>query len=477
MALAVRESERLRRLTTMKQTPIHDNHNAELLALLPTDAARVVEVGCSSGALAREYRKLNPGCEYTGIEIDPDYAAAARAHCSRVLVGNVEGMSDAEFSSLLPVDCWIFGDVLEHLYDPWSALRRIRAASRPGATIVACIPNAQHWSVQVRMNSGEFRYEDSGLLDRTHIRWFTNKTIGHLFRSTGFDIVEGGGRVLREPYRDAMLEGVRAMASAIGGDPETAASDATPFQWLVRAVVPNSDRRDDPEPREMGQTALRDYYNPSVLALIPRDATRIVEVGCGGGSMAREYRKINPACEYVGIEIEPTYAEASRKHCTEVLTGNIEQLSDDVFGTLFPSSCWIFGDVLEHLHDPWAVLRRIRKALPEGASVIACVPNAQHWSIQTRLNSGDFWYEDIGLRDRTHIRWFTKTTLAELFRTTGFEIVEGGGLVAVELPEQQPALDGVRALAEVVQIDDDEAVANAIPVQWVVRAAPAPQED
>jgi len=192
--------------------------------------------------------------------------------------------------------------------------------------------------------------------------------------------------------------------------------------------------------------------------------------------MAREYRKINPACDYVGIEIEPTYAEASRKHCTDVLTGNIEHLSNDVFGALFPSSCWVFSGTLARLHDPWSVLRRIRQALPADASVIACVPNAQHSSIQMRLNSGEFWYEDGGLRDRKHIRWFTKTTLTELFRTTGFEIVEGGGLVADELPQQR-ALDGVRALAEVAQLDDEEAVANAIPMQWVVRATPAPQED
>jgi 2-polyprenyl-3-methyl-5-hydroxy-6-metoxy-1,4-benzoquinol methylase len=224
----------------MKQTPVHNNFNAEMLALVPKDAACIVEVGCSSGALAREYRKTNPSCEYIGIEVDADYAQLARAHCSKVLVGNIEQMTDSEFQSLSHSDCWIFGDVLEHLYDPWSLLRRIQVSMKPHTCIVACIPNAQHWSIQWRLNVGEFRYEDMGLLDRTHIRWFTRKTIGELFESTGFTVVEGGGRVINEPNREAGLEGVRALAEAIGTDVETAISDAIPFQWVVRAMTTSS---------------------------------------------------------------------------------------------------------------------------------------------------------------------------------------------------------------------------------------------
>ena len=97
----------------------------------------------------------------------------------------------------------------------------------------------------------------------------------------------------------------------------------------------------------MKQTALRDYFNPDLLALVPVDATRVIEVGCGNGAMAREYRRRNPTCEYVGIEVDPVYAEASRFYCNTVLVGSVESLSNDDFQTLFPSSCWIFGDVLE----------------------------------------------------------------------------------------------------------------------------------
>ena len=220
----------------MNQTPINLAANGDLLRLIPVDARQLVEVGCSGGGLAQAYRTINPHCEYIGIEINQQYAEVARAHCTRVLAEDIEHMSEGVFASLASCDCWIFGDVLEHLYDPWTVLRRIRAQMRPQSSVIACIPNAQHWSVQARLNCGTFRYEDRGLMDRTHIRWFTKTTIDEMFATCGFAIVDGLGRILDEPYREAALTGIRAFARLIGADPEKAAVDATPLQYVVRAM-------------------------------------------------------------------------------------------------------------------------------------------------------------------------------------------------------------------------------------------------
>ena len=84
----------------MKQTPAHDRHNPDVLRLMPKNLKRVVEVGCSSGALARAYTAENPGCEYTGIEIDPEYAERAKASCGSVICADVESMSEEAFLSL-----------------------------------------------------------------------------------------------------------------------------------------------------------------------------------------------------------------------------------------------------------------------------------------------------------------------------------------------------------------------------------------
>ena len=220
----------------MKQTPIHDRFNPDVLAIMPKNASRVVEVGCSSGALAKAYLERAPGCEYIGIELDPDYAHVARSSCTKVVVGNIEKMEDEVFKTLFPADCWVFADVLEHLYDPWAVLRRLRTHLPAGASVVACIPNAQHWSFQARLNSGNFNYEDDGLFDRTHIRWFTKTTIGDLFQSTGFRIIEGMERVFDEPYREAVLVGIKALAEATGADVQQAVHNAKPLQWVVRAT-------------------------------------------------------------------------------------------------------------------------------------------------------------------------------------------------------------------------------------------------
>src|SRR5438105_11540086 len=102
----------------MRSTAAHDTPNPDLLAMVPGGLARVVEVGCSTGALARAYRAANPGCDYVGIEVDPAHAAAARAACSSVIAADVEGLDEPTFAGLFPADCWVFGDSLEHLKDP-----------------------------------------------------------------------------------------------------------------------------------------------------------------------------------------------------------------------------------------------------------------------------------------------------------------------------------------------------------------------
>lgn len=221
----------------MEQTPVHDTHNPALLDLLPVDARRVVEVGCSSGALAREYKKTNPACHYTGVEIVPEYAELARRYCDSVVVSDIETVDDAVLAERFAADCWIFGDSLEHMRDPWGLLARIRRTIPPNGSIVACIPNVQHWSVQARLCRGDFRYEERGLLDKTHLRWFTRRTIVEMFDHAGFRIVEGGEITFApEPQRDLVLPLIRALAAGIGADPDLAVKEAIPSQYVIRAV-------------------------------------------------------------------------------------------------------------------------------------------------------------------------------------------------------------------------------------------------
>ncbi|TRW97084.1 tetratricopeptide repeat protein [Candidatus Methylobacter oryzae] len=220
----------------IKQTPINNIHNVDVLNFMRADFTGIVEVGSSSGALARAYRDINPACSYIGIEIDQDYAEASKQHCTEVIYGNVEHLPDETFKKLGDAQCWVFADALEHLYDPWQLLRRIKRNARSGVEVIACIPNAQYWGVQSALNSGRFIYQDSGLLDRTHIRWLTRITILDLFHANGFQVVEMISRILQQPSEE-MIAGIRQIASASGSDPDLAVQDAIAFQYVVRAVA------------------------------------------------------------------------------------------------------------------------------------------------------------------------------------------------------------------------------------------------
>jgi hypothetical protein len=168
------------------------------------------------------------------VDIDPDYARVAAEHCHRAFAGDVEKLDEATFASLFPSDCWVFGDCLEHLRDPWALLRRIRERIDADGTLVTCVPNAQHWSVQMRLATGQFRYEDSGLLDRTHIRWFTRITLLEMFAATGWRVVSGLTRHVPSPLEERALAAVRSMAEAAGTDAAMAVADSRPFQYVFK---------------------------------------------------------------------------------------------------------------------------------------------------------------------------------------------------------------------------------------------------
>jgi len=220
----------------MEQTPAHDLHNPDLLAMMPA-CQRIIEVGCSTGALARAYKQQIPDSNYIGIEIDPGYAELAGLYCDRVLVGDIENqLIDMHQSILNDADCWVFGDSLEHLRDPWAILRTIKPMISAHGCVCACIPNMQHWSVQLQLNAGNIRYQDSGLLDRTHLRWFTRGTIEELFATTGYQIEQIQPRIFDHPNTDEASWIIGLIADQLGHDPDVAIQHSLPLQYVIKAV-------------------------------------------------------------------------------------------------------------------------------------------------------------------------------------------------------------------------------------------------
>jgi len=159
--------------------------HAKLLRLVG-DGKRVLDVGCSSGYLARPL--VARGCTVVGIEQDEDAAEQAGEVCAEVLVGDAETLElPFEPASFDVVLC---GDLLEHLRDPGAFLARVRPFVRPGGRLVLTTPNVANWSMRLSLLGGRWRYTERGILDRTHVHLFTRKTLVETVEGAGFRIVE-----------------------------------------------------------------------------------------------------------------------------------------------------------------------------------------------------------------------------------------------------------------------------------------------
>jgi methionine biosynthesis protein MetW len=160
-----------------------------LVAAVPR-GARTLDVGCAGGYLAVALRDER-GASVLGLEPDADAAEAARRRGFEVVTGSVE---DPQAIAALggPFDAVVCGDVLEHLADPWTALRRLTGLLRPGGIAAVSLPNAAHWTVRRALLRGRFPREDHGLFDRTHLRWLT--------RADARELVAGAGLELREEH-------------------------------------------------------------------------------------------------------------------------------------------------------------------------------------------------------------------------------------------------------------------------------------
>ncbi len=146
---------------------------------------RVLELGSAVGSMTR-LMKENNGCTVVAMELDPAMARMAEPYCERMVVGNVESMDlDAAFGEDR-FDVIVAADILEHLYDPWACLRKIRKFLRPEGYLVISVPNVAHNALLAQLLSGRFPYQEKGLLDRTHLRFFTRLNLQDMLLSSGY---------------------------------------------------------------------------------------------------------------------------------------------------------------------------------------------------------------------------------------------------------------------------------------------------
>jgi 2-polyprenyl-3-methyl-5-hydroxy-6-metoxy-1,4-benzoquinol methylase len=205
--------------------------HSKIVSLVPP-ATRVLEFGCATGYMS-EVLKSRLGCTVTGVEIDPEAAALAEQHCDRVIVGDAEKIDYAAELAGEEFDVVMFADVLEHLKEPGDVLRRIRPFIAEQGIVIASIPNIAHGSVRLALLSGEFRYREWGLLDDTHLRFFTRASIQDLFEETGFVVTHWIRQRLDVGETEISVPQVPDSVSEwIASDPES-----TTYQFVLRALV------------------------------------------------------------------------------------------------------------------------------------------------------------------------------------------------------------------------------------------------
>lgn len=216
----------------------YGNVNPDLLAVVPLDAQRMLELGCGDGALAATYRSRNPKVHYTAVEAHGPAADKAAAHVDRLVTGDFESLADAELGSEGAFDAIILGDVLEHMRDPDQVLRRLHGLLADDGHLVLSVPNVAHWTAFYHLMHGQWPAQDSGLFDRTHLRFFTLASLTEAIMKAGFKTVKRAPRqfLLAEEEAKKWIPPLADLAQKMGIKREEFVSRASTLQYVVLAA-------------------------------------------------------------------------------------------------------------------------------------------------------------------------------------------------------------------------------------------------
>ena len=170
-----------------KQSGYYNNVRKEMLKYLPENAKKIIDIGCGNGALAYLVKQQNDA-EVWGIELMEEEAKGAIKVLDKVIVGNCEKHIDS-----LPeyyFDVIYLNDVLEHLVDPYTVLEALKSKLAPSGVVISSIPNVRFFRTFSKvLFSKDWIYEGHGVMDKTHLRFFTSKSIKRMYEELGYTIL------------------------------------------------------------------------------------------------------------------------------------------------------------------------------------------------------------------------------------------------------------------------------------------------
>lgn len=182
-------------------------------------------------------------------------------------------------------------------------------------------------------------------------------------------------------------------------------------------------------PINLNDVKFKEYYQgsrPEMQNLIPENSKKILEIGCGEGFFGMATKK-RLSAEVWGVEYDQESAKKAEDKLDKVLCGDINILANDLPEAYF--DCIVFNDVLEHLVDPYSILDKMKSKLtPEGV-IVSSIPNIRYFLVLKKyLVNRDWKYEEAGVMDRTHLRFFTKKSIIRMFDELDFQIIHIEGI-------------------------------------------------
>jgi 2-polyprenyl-3-methyl-5-hydroxy-6-metoxy-1,4-benzoquinol methylase len=207
--------------------------NYSIFNLINPNAENVLDIGCAQGNLGSAI-KQKYGSKVFGFEAFPFAAEIAKTKLDHVYTGDIESYNFNFKNEIF--DHIIFGDVLEHLYDPWGVLCKVRPYLKKEGSIISSIPNVGHITVLTDLLCGNWTYRDSGLLDKTHLRFFTLREIDKMFDYCGYKIEQIKRIEVTNDYYNMFIKGLIGYLESMGINREHFFDEIVTYQYVVKAI-------------------------------------------------------------------------------------------------------------------------------------------------------------------------------------------------------------------------------------------------
>ncbi len=291
-------------LQDLTEEGLDENHSLRKMLRLVGENKRVIDFGCATGYFSQLLAKK--GCRVTGVELNPDAAKFAEQYCEQVIVADLDLVPLAEILPSHTFDVAIFGDILEHLRDPWKILKETQQLLKSEGYVVASLPNIAHGAIRLALLQGKFEYTALGILDNTHLRFFTRKTVEDLFERSGYflDIID---RTKLSVFSEAPLiphidKNVfnREIVKQIEQDEE-----AETFQFILRSF---------PKTPEGKYAALNERY--SNLVQLERSQSQLQQTQAELEQSQSQLQQTQAELEQSQLQLQHTKAEWERSQAT-----------------------------------------------------------------------------------------------------------------------------------------------------------------